>query len=760
MLQRIISIKNVGRFHNCNAAGDVTFRQITLVFAENGRGKTTFCAILRSLAENRPDLVLGRRTLGENNEPQVKLLIKGQNIDFRNSQWNEVHPELCIFDGTYIGQNVFAGDIVDTTNRRNMYNVIIGRQGVDLARRISAIDGDVRSTNTDIRNNRDAIARLLPSTVGVEQFIALSNDVDIDAKISAKERELVVAQRATTVQQGRSLESIELPAYPSSVAEIFGATLTGVPRDAEKTVASHVARHRMAERGLTWLAEGVGYVAHDECPFCAQSIRGSDLVAAYTAYFGENYRTFKENIVALQRQIETLFCDRVSDSLAHVVARNNDAVEFWREYRAFDALPPLQVEEIRGVVNTLRLVSTDLLARKAQFPLEPLAPGEEYSTAVAGLDELRAKVARYNESAAAVNALIGATKSEAGLADADKVQNDLNLLLATKLRSRDDARELCEIDAAHAQRRQALDNEKTELKGLLDEHTVAVIAHYGQSINRYLNRLNAGFTITQPAHNYRGGAPNTSYQIVINDTTVQLGDADTPLDQASFKNTLSSGDRGSLALAFFFAQLECEPDRAYKIVVFDDPFTSLDAFRRSQTVNQIVRCVPASTQVILLSHEPYFLKLVWDRASTLDRKTLQMARAGKHNTNIVEWDINEAVQDSYLTDFYDLRRYYDDNEGGARDVVKKIRPVLEGYCRRVCPGEFAENDALGKMIEKVRDVGELHHLAGILADLEDINDFSRRHHHAETVAGPNPVPDDNELQHFVSMTLDIVGGGL
>jgi hypothetical protein len=30
MLQRLISIRNVGRFRNCNAAGDVTFRRYTL----------------------------------------------------------------------------------------------------------------------------------------------------------------------------------------------------------------------------------------------------------------------------------------------------------------------------------------------------------------------------------------------------------------------------------------------------------------------------------------------------------------------------------------------------------------------------------------------------------------------------------------------------------------------------------------------------------------------------------------------------------
>lgn len=39
----------------------------------------------------------------------------------------------------------------------------------------------------------------------------------------------------------------------------------------------------------------------------------------------------------------------------------------------------------------------------------------------------------------------------------------------------------------------------------------------------------------------------------------------------SFKNTLSAGDRTSLALACFLADLERETAWAQKIVVFDDP---------------------------------------------------------------------------------------------------------------------------------------------------------------------------------------------
>src|SRR5438132_1375768 len=107
MLQRIISIKNVGRFRSSAAIGDVTFRRVTLIFAENGRGKTTLCAILRSLATNAPALIIGRRTLGSVDQPEVQLLFGTGNIMFRDGTWNAAYPDIAVFDGTYVSENVY-----------------------------------------------------------------------------------------------------------------------------------------------------------------------------------------------------------------------------------------------------------------------------------------------------------------------------------------------------------------------------------------------------------------------------------------------------------------------------------------------------------------------------------------------------------------------------------------------------------------------------------------------------------------------------
>lgn len=62
----------------------------------------------------------------------------------------------------------------------------------------------------------------------------------------------------------------------------------------------------------------------------------------------------------------------------------------------------------------------------------------------------------------------------------------------------------------------------------------------------------------------------------------------------------------TLALSFFLAGLEQDADLANKIVVFDDPFTSQDVYRRRQTGHEIMRVARACKQLIVLSHDPPF----------------------------------------------------------------------------------------------------------------------------------------------------------
>jgi hypothetical protein len=304
----------------------------------------------------------------------------------------------------------------------------------------------------------------------------------------------------------------------------------------------------------------------------------------------------------------------------------------------------------------------------------------------------------------------------------------------------------------------AIDYKKAEVRQQLDDYTKQVIGQYEKTINRFLEDFNAGFRITDTKHAYPGGVASSSYQILINETPVELGDPETPLDKPSFRNTLSSGDRSTLALAFFLAQLEHDPDRASKIVVLDDPFNSQDGFRKDCTVQQIKKCGETSAQVIVLSHEHTFLKRIWDRLPPADRKCLELKRIGLTNTTMCEWDIEKATQEAYNADRKVLTDYYHSSIGNPRDLVQKIRPVLETFCKALGAGALAENDTLGVIIGKLRATGPGHQLFPLCEGLEELNEYTRRYHHGENPRAATEPINDGELQGMVKKTLTMTGG--
>jgi wobble nucleotide-excising tRNase len=757
MLQRIISIKSVGRFKNSPAAGDVTFRRYTLIFAENGRGKTTLCAILRSLFANIPDLIIGRTTLGSMEPPEVQLLTTNGNIAFRNGAWSDAFPDIAVFDGTYVSENVFVGDVVDTENRRNLYRVIIGAQGVTLAGRLNDLDNQIRGRNTEIRDNRARLQGHVPTGMSVEAFIGLPEDEEIDPKIAAKEQELQAVQRVAQLQQRAGIIAITVPVFPAAFAELLAKTFTNVSADAERRVAEHIARHAMQASGETWLTEGLRYVASDECPFCGQGLGGVDLIQAYSSFFSREYHALRDEVTGLIDQVEGAIGDRVSAAIDQTVLQNTNNLEFWQQYCEMAPLVPPESGKAGEVTMALRQSAQSLLQVKAGTPLDAVAPDMGFTEALVDFEALRTSLATYNAGVAAANAVITARKQQAQVANVRDVESALARLRAQKARHTVEVRELCESDTRLQGEKTALEEEKGRARDQLDAHTRQVITRYGQSINRYLERINAGFRITSPTHTYRGGTPSTSYQILINQNAVDLGDSTTPADMPSFRNTLSAGDKSTLALAFFLAQLEEDADRTRKVIVFDDPFTSMDSFRRNHTVQQIYRCGQTCAQVVLLSHEAGFLKLLWDRVAPADRKTLQLARIGEENTAIAEWDIEKAVQARYRADLDTLQSFFSHGDGERRDVIQKVRPVLEGYCRNLYPTQFGEQEPMGGIVGKIRVAGTTHPLFPIVEDLDELNMYCRRYHHGENPSAATEPMDDTELQGYVRRTLKLVG---
>lgn len=761
MLRKFVCIKNVGRFANSNASGDVELKRYALIFGENGRGKTTLCAILRSLQSGNADFVNGRKTLPGIDPPQINVLTDAGNAIFNNGAWSSFVPEIMVFDSTFISENVYAGDAVDLDHRRSLYNVIVGAQGVALAQQIESLDAQSRAQSTELREKSAAVQSHIPSgsNLTVEAFATLEQDSDIDNKIVEKERELDAVKQATQIRIRAGLAQLTAPIFDRAGLEtIIARTVEGIAAETQQLINKQVIEHAMIGRGHEWLREGLGYI-HDTaaCPFCGQGLaHAAALIENYKNYFSAAYDQLRKDIAAARQQIETNLSDRNIAALERIADQNAASVEFWARF--CDLVPPALPAGAGDTLRALRESATTLIDLKAAGPLELVAPDETFAAACTAFTELTSAITAYNGAVRSANAVVTAKKTSTGGANTATVETQLARLRAVKKRQETAPDQACTEYAATAVAKQATEQSKENVRRQLDEYTKTVIGPYENSINDLLGDFNAGFRITNTAHGYAGGVASSTYQISINNTPVELGDGATPLDRPSFRNTLSSGDKSTLALAFFLAQLLRDPNKASKIVAFDDPFNSQDSFRRECTVARIKRCGDMTAQVIVLSHDGLFLKRIWDRIDAADRKALTIARIDQTNSTIRPWDIETELQAAYQAQRRALMDFYLRNEGEPRDVVQKIRPVLETHYRRLGEGLLGDADNLGGIVLKIRTAGTAHHLYPVCDKLEELNLYTCRYHHGESPNYAAEPIDNAELQGYVSKTLSITDG--
>jgi wobble nucleotide-excising tRNase len=759
MLKKFVTIKNVGRFKKYGAAGDVELKRYNLLFAENGRGKTTLCAILRSLQSGVSAHVLGRTTLGSPDPPEIRILQDGGALVFSNGAWSATVPDISIFDATFVSENVFSGDSVDIDHKRSLYRVIVGKDGVKLAKEIEELDAASRAKAAEIKEGAAAIQALVPKGTTVDGFLALVEDPAVDEKIASTEKELDAVKQADEISKKPKLSTLTVPALPASFSELLTKTVDGIADDAEQRVAAQIAAHGMLARGQTWLSEGFGYVRDEKCPFCAQGlVPAATLLDAYKAFFSKGYNDLRTAITTMRTAVDTALGDKQIASFERTLDQNTAGAEFWSR---FCEIPPLEWEGGAGdSLRTLRHAALAQLDRKAATPLEKIEADPAFTAAADAVSALAPATAAYNQAVAAANVEIDANKAATGAADVKTVEAALASLRLVKKRHEPEVKQACDAYRALVTEKAGIEQQKDAAKLKLDDYTKTVIGKYEQTINRLLGDFHAGFTITRTEHGYPGGVASSSYQILINGTPVELGDDKTPLDKPSFRNTLSAGDKSTLALAFFLAQLEHDPDRALKIVIFDDPFNSQDNFRKDHTVRKVRDCGESCAQVIVLSHDPYFLKRLWERLQDkpAERKSLELRRLGLLNTAIVEWDVEAATQGAYKADRKVLTDYYHDGTGEMRHVVQKVRPVLEYYTKILGAGALADNDTLGVIVGKIRGAGPTHQLHPHCDELDNLNVYTRRYHHGDNPDAATEPINDGELHGYVRRTLELTGG--
>jgi hypothetical protein len=322
-----------------------------------------------------------------------------------------------------------------------------------------------------------------------------------------------------------------------------------------------------------------------------------------------------------------------------------------------------------------------------------------------------------------------------------------------------DVKELFRKYVAALSNKASLETEKKTARASLDDYSSSIPADYETSINLLLERFNCDFRLCSTRRENKAGKPSLSWSLKFDDHELSLAASMNP-DGPTFGTVLSGGDRSALAFAFFATQVAGDVTLAEACVVFDDPFTSQDAGRRSQTVSEIVQITRKAKQMIVLSHEDSFLREVYDRAPDRGQVKTLTLRKVSGSIQIEEHDLVAASESMSTRDLRDLEAFLQAGDGDPLNVIRKLRPSLETWLRKSCVGAFPETSGwLGDMLETLRDSTPGDAVSGVASyyqEIADINDYSKKYHHGEPSSDKITAPDEEELAGFTCRTVKLL----
>jgi wobble nucleotide-excising tRNase len=750
-------IRNVGQFDSVSAGAALPFARITLIYAENGRGKSTVSAIIRALSTAEALPILERRRLGATHPPHVVVECSGGPPDaiFENAAWNRTLANISIFDDTFVDDNVFSGLSVEVGHRQNLHELILGERGVVLGQHLQDTVAKIEAHNAQLRTLGAEIPEHVRPSLSIDAFCNLPSRPDVDEALDTAQRVLAAARQQDAVRDTGLLPELALPAFDLPlIQEVLGRNILSLDEIALQQVEAHVKS--IGPNGEGWIADGMRRVTAndlDTCPFCAQGLVGASIIGRYRTYFSDAYSNHMKEIAQLLARVESSHGGDVVAGVERTARVLGERRQFWSQYATIPELT-LDTATLARNWRAAREALLQSIKAKQSTPLESVPLSEDTLAIVASFQKWHDAVADLQVKIAESNQAIALAKEQAATGNIFALQRDVGQLQAIKNRHLPEMAARCDAYLAEKAAKSSTEEDRDKAKQDLDEYRRTAFPGYETAINQYLERFNAGFRLSQVVASDNRGGPTCTYNLLINDATVSVGGSGSP-GQPSFRNTLSSGDRNTLALAFFFACLDQSPQPANRIVVIDDPISSLDDHRSLATVQEVRRLAEVVPQVIVLSHNKTFLCRIWDRADKSDRSAIQIVRDASGST-LAAWNADSDAITDHDRNHELLREYVANGGTNQRDVARAIRFVLEAYLRVAVPAHFPPSTTLGPF-RSVCDqrLGKPNEILGVddARELGSLTEYANRFHHETNPAWETEVINDGELNAYASRTL-------
>lgn len=799
MIHKIQKLISIGKFRDYTATGTVNFHKLTTIFGDNGGGKTTLTSVFRSLSENIPNIIL-QRISTNNTLPQAAQIISREspNPDIHhtfnvNTGWSNLYPNIEIFDTFFVNENIYSGFDFNEEHKKQLHNFVIGAQGVAILQQMEQNKLD-KTTSRQVQNG---LEQQLIRQVGnnltnelIASFLSLQPQAAVDIARRITEAELVLSQaNANSIIQSLAL----INQIPEIQIEIDFTQLKNDLQTTTNTIEDLVLKklfedhcQDLSSNSLdnpeTWLRTGFNYIASIEeklssdqkpeiiCPFCKQKINSSiDILKSYTLLFNEEFNSLLTRINIHLDYLEQINITAIIQMVRNQCETNTERIVLWNAHitntleTSFEYLIPDNTSLTDQFNSLIGIVRTKRLNPSQSVNIECI---DLFSST---LDTIGTNRINYNQNITEFNNSIASLR--ASITTVSQAQLEVDRLKRIEQRFLPAVSTLCTQLLAERQNLRTLEGAYTLLSQQQQADATAFFTTYRDQINNYLgNVFNTAFRI-EGIENIppqgRATQSKINYRLTIDGQNISF-DRTQPF---CVKNCLSEGDKSTLALAFFLAKLDVDPNRLNKVIIFDDPLSSLDTNRRTYTVGVIRSPLQNISQLIVLSHNEYFLHEISKDISQADKKSLRITENFvNRNSRIELCDIDKLVQNDYFKHIDAIENFRLNPDHNIKDsVLGWLRNVLESHLRFKYYREIRNmtgQKTFGRLIAFLDSQGVVFrdnaNRANIIVTLSLINSVSWMPHHGIpapnfTTLGINPnTISAAELDRLIQNTLNLI----
>lgn len=761
MLERVEHIRGIGLLHDANGSRH-TFRKVTLIYSDNGRGKSTLSSVLRSVATGNGSLISARKTIDGTQAASVTLQFEsGHKVNFANGVWSEPHPELLVFDSDFIEKNVHSGATVSTEQRKNLLEFALGEQAVAARTEVDRFTVESQMRAEELR----IISTQLSSYhagITLERFKLLPLDADADAQIATLQQRIAVANSIASI----ALIPVPIPSQEpvfelEPIFTLLRTALDDIHENVGKIVHAHIKT--LGDPDVQkWLSEGSKFDDCVKCPYCGQGTKENELILAYRKYFNDAYVELKNKVEQIHDQVFLNLAPALIKSFDQGITTANTVLTAWQNQINVDKAD-FDDALATSLLQELQTLLFDLATRK-QAHLADFVGSDLEKIAAEGLwKQITDLMQSANQAILTACAAINTFRTSAATEDVPHLQAKIQALEMAKTRHTSNVVDLIARCTIAQTKQHTAESSKQRARVNLDIIMKATLTQYESSINDLLRKFGASFTIEKMDANYRGTAPRSEYGLQMRGKSIPL-DGGSP----SFATALSEGDKRTLAFAFFVASALSDPKIAERLVVIDDPMCSLDKNRRQYTKTILKQISEKAEQIIVLAHDIYFIRDLRDDLTPGDGQVsvslLQLKLSTGNYSDFHDLDIDKECESPYHQHHRMLVEFTKNGNGDHASVAKAIRPMLEGYLHRRFPILLPNHLMFGEILTRIENAvtpSPFIFAQPIVEELRQINEYVWKFHH-DTPLGDDRRTEINssELMTFSNRALDVVYGKL